>query len=148
MQTQTQTQTQTRFIERTLTELDHVRLTSLVRNNHRGKATGRHKPSIDDVLDGSSIVPSRQVPGDVVTMHSQVLLDDPDVGYTRKITLCYPADAVPATGMVSVLSPVGASLLGLKVGDVARWKTPDGEDHSATLLEIVYQPEASGNYTM
>ncbi len=135
-------------LERTLTELDHVRITSLLRSTQpAGRARAPASP-IADVLDGSAIVPSRQVPTDVVTMHSQVLLEDADSGMQQKLTLCYPADAVPATGMVSVLSPVGASLLGLRVGEVASWRTPVGEERSGKLVAILFQPEASGNYTM
>ncbi|ODU10006.1 MAG: transcription elongation factor GreAB [Rubrivivax sp. SCN 71-131] len=134
--------------ERTLTELDHVRITSLLRSTGGAPRRAKSGSPIGELLDSSAIVPSRQVPTDVVTMRSQVMIDDPQTGMERKITLCYPADSVPGTGMVSVLSPVGASLLGLRVGDVARWQTPDGLEKSATLQAIVFQPEASGNYTL
>jgi regulator of nucleoside diphosphate kinase len=84
---------------------------------------------------------------DVVTMYSQVLLCDPRTGRQRKLTLCYPSDAEPAAGFVSVLSPVGSSLLGLRVGATARWRTPLGDTVEAEVLAILFQPEASGDYT-
>ena len=49
---------------------------------------------------------------------------------------------------VSVLSPVGMGLIGLRCGAVARWKTPAGEEGSAQVEGILYQPEASGDYTV
>ena len=41
---------------------------------------------------------------------------------------------------------IGISLLGLRAGDVARWQTPHGEECSATIESIQYQPEATGDY--
>ena len=108
-------------LERTLTELDHVRLLNLVRRDRRSDGSPAPRLAIEHVLDACAIVPSRQTPPDVVTMYSQVMLRDLTSGQRSKLTLCYPADAEPAAGFVSVLSPVGASLLGLGGGSLARW---------------------------
>lgn len=132
------------IFERTLTELDHVRLQKLLRRD----GPGTRPRAIDDVLDTSALVPSREVAADVVTMHSQVRLQDLRTGQHTTLTLCYPADADPAAGRVSVLSPVGSALLGLRVGSVARWSTPAGEDQAAEVLAMLFQPESSGKYAM
>ena len=135
-------------LERTLTELDHVRILNLVRRDARGDGSLAHGPVIEDLLDASAIVPSRQVSPDVVTMYSQVLLQDLQSSQRSTLTLCYPADAEPAAGFVSVLSPVGSALLGLRVGSVARWATPAGDQKAAEIVAILFQPEASGDYTI
>lgn len=135
-------------LERTLTELDHVRLTNLVHRDSRDRLSSSRALHIGDDLDAAAIVPSRQVSPDVVTMYSQVLMVDPATGQRSQLTLCYPADAEPGAGFVSVLSPVGWSLLGLRVGCVARWLTPAGEERVAEILAILFQPEASGDYSM
>ena len=125
--------------ERLLTELDFTRL-----NNLRG---GQLPPELADTLDSLDLVPSRDVPADVVTMYSQLILEDLASGKRQKLTLCYPADAEPHLGFISVLSPVGASLLGQRVGAVARWYTPNGDACGAHIAELLFQPEASGDYT-
>lgn len=125
--------------ERLLTELDHSRL-----NNLRG---GALPPELADSLDSLDLVPSREVPPDVVTMYSQLILEDLASGKRQKLTLCYPGDAEPHNGFISVLSPVGASLLGLRVGAVARWRTPNGDACEAVVAALLFQPEASGDYT-
>jgi regulator of nucleoside diphosphate kinase len=135
-------------LERTLTELDHVRLLNLLRRDAGGGALSARRHAVEDVLDACAIVPSRQVPPDVVTMYSQVLLEDVRTGRRSTLTLCYPADAEPSAGFVSVLSPVGSGLLGLRVGHVARWATPAGEEKAAEILAILFQPESSGDYAM
>jgi regulator of nucleoside diphosphate kinase len=69
-------------------------------------------------------------------------------GLQQTLTICYPDDAEPQAGFVSVLSPVGCSLLGLRVGDVAHWHPPHGADGAARVLAVLFQPEASGDYTL
>lgn len=135
-------------LERTLTELDHVRLLKLLRRDASGDGPPLQLGSIEDVLDASALVPSREVAPDIVTMYSQVLLQDLQTSQRNTLTLCYPADAEPAVGFVSVLSPVGTALLGLRVGGVARWSTPSGDKKAAEILAILFQPESSGDYTM
>lgn len=135
-------------LERTLTELDHVRLLNLLRRDARGGGSPAQPQALDDLLDGASLVPSREVMPDIVTMYSRVLLQDPQTGQRSTLTLCYPADAEPALGFVSVLSPVGSALLGLRVGSTARWATPTGERKAAEILAILFQPESSGDYEM
>ncbi len=127
--------------DRTLTELDHVRLAALLR---RGQSPA--SAPLSDLLDNADLVPSREVDADVVTMYSQVELVDAGNGERRKLVVCYPADANAETGLVSALSPVGSALLGCRVGDTVSWATPDGREHRATIAALHFQPEASGDY--
>ena len=133
--------------ERTLTELDHVRLARLSRGA-REVSPARAEGPIDGVLDGADLVASRAIAPDVVTMYSQVELADQASGRKYRLTVCYPTDAEPASGFVSVLSPVGASLIGRRVGSIARWRMPNGDEGAAEVLAVVFQPEASGDFTL
>ena len=128
--------------ERTLTEIDHARLMRLVRQAAGTPGAG----AMQEMLENSDLVTSPEVPANVITMYSQVLLQDALGGEPYKITLCYPADAEPAAGFVSVLSPVGMALLGLRLGDLARWSAPGGHERTARVLEVLFQPEATGDY--
>ena len=132
-------------LDRTLTELDHLRLSHLLRSGAQNPTGGEPGP-VETLLDSARLVPSRAVSPDVVTMYSQLMLGFPD-GRQQKLTVCYPQDAEPSAGFVSVLSPVGCALLGLHVGEVARWRTPGGDEGTAEVLAILFQPEASGDYT-
>jgi len=135
------------YCERTLTDLDHARLVSLTRQMRASPLAGG-AANIEDMLDVACLVPSRGVSPDIVTMYSQVLLKDCVTGRRFRLTLCYPSDAEPSAGFVSVMSPVGASLLGLHVGDTARWVSLTGDAGSAEVVALLFQPEASGDYTL
>lgn len=124
--------------ERTLTDLDFARLNKLPQ---------RHlSPGLSHLLANAEVTTSRAVRSDVVTMHSRVTLIDRHTHRRKTLTVCYPTDAEPVAGWISVLSPVGSSLLGLKVGEVASWQTPSGEQCEAQVAEILFQPEAAGDY--
>lgn len=135
------------FFDRTVTELDHVRLHKLMRQRPEAVAHGVAH-TLAELIDTADVVPSRDIAAEVVTMYSQVRLRDLTQGGERVLTLCYPDDAKPERGFVSVLSPVGVALLGLTVGSCARWNAPDGRVSEAEVVQILFQPEASGDYTL
>ncbi len=139
---------ETTVLERTLTERDHARLSNLSNlSRHAPHAAGADArgSAIDEVLGTCTLVASHEVAPDVVTMHSQVALRDLQTGRHQTLTLTYPANAEPSAGLVSVLSPIGSALLGLRVGDRALWRTPSGDEKSAEIVGLLFQPEASGD---
>ncbi len=54
-------------------------------------------------------------------------------GQSRKVTLVYPADADIAQGKVSILTPIGTALLGLRAGQSIDWVANDGRTHRLTI---------------
>ena len=127
---------------RTLTELDHARLAKYA------DADAVYSPAIQAVLDNADLVSPTEIAADVVTMRSRVNVTELAGAGERTLTLSYPQDADPATGCISVLSPVGTALLGLRVGDVANWVAPDGSGGQLQIAAIAYQPEASGEHLL
>ena len=121
-----------------LTKLDHGRLFKL---------NGGHPPErLTEVLDAADIIDSAQVRPDVVTLYSQVRVTQDD-GEQRTLTLCYPDDAEPNAGFISVLSPVGLALLGRCVGAQVSWTMPSGKQRLLTIDALLFQPESTGDYT-
>ena len=126
---------------RVLTELDHIRITNLLK--HPGMAFAAE---LESVIDNAELVSSYQVPPQLVTMNSQVLIADGETDDERTLTLCYPPDTDPDKGFVSVLSPIGTGLLGLMAGQMAHWVTPGGTQATAKILKVLFQPEDNGEY--
>jgi regulator of nucleoside diphosphate kinase len=127
-------------VERTLTPSDHLRMQRLLARQRDGDGVD----ALHEVLQGSDVLPDASpVPAGLVTLGSRVLLQDTArTGAPYQLTLCEPRDARPAQGCISVLSPVGASLLGLRAGQVARWRTPTGYEGAALILTVLFQPAA------
>ena len=129
---------------RILTELDHVRITKLLA---RQSEASEKLAALQQVLEMADLVRSQEVAPDVVTMYARVQVAGADGSLPRELTLCYPADANTETGHVSVLSPIGAALLGLQAGATAHWNTPLGQPETLKVLAVLFQPEASGEFT-
>jgi regulator of nucleoside diphosphate kinase len=103
--------------------------------------------ALEDQLDRTSAVPQDDVDADTVTMNSRVLVRDPDSGEGQVLTLVYEADADPYGENVSVLTTLGASLLGSQVGDVIEWQTRRGP-RRLRIERILFQPEAAGAFDL
>ncbi len=82
----------------------------------------------------ASVVPHGFVPSGLVTMGSKVEFRDDSTGQSRTAILVYPNEADLDAGRLSVLSPVGAALIGLSVGQSIEWQTPSGGWRSLTVL--------------
>lgn len=128
---------------RIVNELDRVRIHRWLRKQPATDTTR----AVAELVDNADEMAPQQVPHDVVTLYSQVLLSEGPGQTPRRLTLCYPPDAEPQAGFVSVFSPVGAALLGLRVGDTATWAGPDGRRETAQVTALLFQPEASGDFT-
>ena len=100
---------------------------------------------LDWELHRATIVEQRRVAPDVVTMNSEVVYEDSATGARRTVRLVYPKDADPSRGWISVLAPIGSALLGLRVGQAIEWQLPIGR-RSVVVVEIRYQPEATGDF--
>lgn len=87
-------------------------------------------------LERARVVPTGAVAADVVTMGARALFED-DQGERHDVTLVYPEEADMEKGRLSVLTPVGAALIGLKVGQSIRWRTRADEERTLTVLEVI-----------
>lgn len=99
-----------------------------------GQAQGHD--DIVDLLDEAQIVPSDELPADAVSLGASVELEDVANGHRHTLTPCAPELSAPALGRISVLSPAGLALMGLRVGDTARWHNPSGADGAARIVAV------------
>ena len=102
--------------------------------------------ALNDELDRAQMCAPEDMPHDVVSMNSQVRFRDLTTGEERVRTLVFPAQMTDSSMQLSVLAPVGAALLGLRTGDTIHWELPGGASAHLEVLELLYQPEAAGDY--
>lgn len=90
-----------------------------------------------DEIGRANIHAVDSIPADVVTMHSKVEFIDEASGADRTIKLVYPRDADIAAGRVSILTPIGAGLIGLRTGQSILWPDRDGRERKLTIVKVV-----------
>lgn len=129
-----------------MTAFDKKRLDELI---EVAREFGEHaRKDLDDLaaeLARVKVLEPEQVPADVVTMNSKVVLQDLDTAKEVTYTLVFPREADFKSGAISVLAPVGTAILGFKVGSIVEWPVPAGK-RRIRIEKILYQPEAAGRY--
>jgi regulator of nucleoside diphosphate kinase len=132
-----------------LTAQDYNRLRHLLAEltrQSRGMQAG--VDTLEDILDLARIVQPEKVPGNVVTMNSRVLYEDVSTGDQGTVTIVYPGDADPSNQKISVLSPVGAALLGEAENSEVELPLPHGQTRRIRISSVLYQPEAQGDFAL
>jgi len=129
-----------------ITETDHDRLQALL-DSEFATAIGpsEYLDNLRMELDRAEIVRPKDVPRNVVTMNSTVVFRDLDTNEKETYTLVFPDSADIANDRLSVLAPVGTAILGERVGDVIKWRVPQGW-RRLKIEHVVYQPEREGAF--
>jgi regulator of nucleoside diphosphate kinase len=126
-----------------ITEDDLTRLERLVASARRFQPLNHdHLVRLQDELERATVVANSEIPGDVVTMNSEVRVKDLDTGRVATYKIVFPRDAHVAENRISVLAPLGTALLGYRAGDVIEWDMPVGKKR-LKVQAVVYQPEAA-----
>ncbi len=109
-------QTQPRI---TLTRPDVARLTDLL--NQAGSHV-RHLllDRLEEEVQRADVVDASAAVG-VVGLGDRVVYENLESGQRREVVLVAPQEARAGTEFLSVLSPIGCSLIGLRQGDVFAW---------------------------
>ena len=83
------------------------------------------------------------LPDDAVTLGSEVDFVDDRTHQLRKVKLVLPAHANIAKGRISILTPMGAALYGLRAGSSIYWPDLDGNERLVTIVRVVQPPKDS-----
>ena len=126
-----------------VTKLDSLRLRGLIADTRSPESPANARlDKLQRVLESAHTVAPEEVSADVVTMNSQVRLKDDHRNEEMTCSLVFPLDALngknPKERNVSVLSPIGVSILGRQVGDTIGGRI--------RIDEMLYQPEAAGDF--
>jgi len=129
-----------------ITEFDKTRLMELLGvAGDFGRRDRKDLDALAEEMKKAQIVSSKEIPPDTVTMNSKVVLRDMETNEKMTYVLVFPKDADIDTGRISVLAPVGTSILGYAKGDVVEWTVPSGI-RRLRIEKVLYQPEAAGDF--
>lgn len=129
----------------TLTEMDFLRLNSLMENQSYLNAREFGIEELENELDRARVIDFPEIPTDLITMNSRFKYHNLTDDKVCEMTIVYPHQADLEKRWVSVTAPLGAALIGLRVGDEVDWEFPDGETRRLKILEVLYQPELNGD---
>lgn len=117
----------------TLCASDHQKLTRLAESKADG--SGSVFDELLAELDRARVVADASLRADVVRMGT-TLDYSTENGESRRVTLVYPGVADISAGKVSILTPIGAALIGLAQGQSIDWEARDGRIHRLTVESV------------
>ena len=117
-----------------LTARDHEKLSFLAR------AAGHTMPDVaavlNEELDRAHVLTKGRHPEHIVCMGCEVEFRDETTGKVQTVTLAYPNEADISSGKISVLTPIGTALIGLRAGHSITWETRTGDLRTLTVLQV------------
>jgi regulator of nucleoside diphosphate kinase len=130
-----------------ITRPDYERLEKLIEiaREREGDINREYLNRLEEELERAEVVEQKVIPPDVITMRSTVSLRDLDTDEELVYWLAFPTEANTDEGKISVLAPIGTAMLGYRRGDVIEWEVPSGV-RRLKVEEVLYQPEAKGDY--
>lgn len=113
-------------------ENDYQRLTSLL-----GKSQLLAADLLEAELARAELVDAGALPPGTVAMGSTVTFADIDNGKETTVTLVYPHEADVGLLKISILTPVGSALIGLRSGDSIDWPLPNGALRRLRIVSVL-----------
>lgn len=114
-----------------IAKTDYLRLMQLIEKTDSDAAD-----ALDLEISRAKIVEDANLPADVVAMNSTLTFSDLDSAEEKTIQLVYPQDADVTQLKISVLSPVGSALIGLKIGGAIEWPVPQGKVRRLKVIAV------------
>ncbi|HWK34654.1 nucleoside diphosphate kinase regulator [Sphingomonas sp.] len=87
-------------------------------------------------IDRAELHTADDLPAHTVAMNSHVAYVDESSGTRRTVQVVYPQDADIDAGRISVLTPIGAGLIGLSEGASIVWPDRDGHDRVLRIESV------------
>lgn len=116
----------------TVSDIDRERLYALL--DHQDSDT-EVVDRLYQELDRARFLAPEEMPADVVALNSRVRFRNEDTGKEHEMSLSMPQDVSNGPDRISILTPAGAALLGLTVGDNIEWPN-NGKKLRLRLIEV------------
>lgn len=129
-----------------LNRLDYTRIKRCITEAQEAKSINKAEAEkLLTELESAKIVKPEDIPSDVVSMNSIVKISFKNNARQVQFQIVYPDQSHLKENKISIFSPIATALIGYKVGDEIEWVVPAGIT-KIKIDEIIYQPEAAGDY--
>lgn len=126
--------------------LDYTRIKNCIQDAHQLKSISKAEAEkLMKELNSAEIVEPQDIPANVVTMNSIVKVSFLHNQNQVQFQIVYPDKANVRENKISIFSPIATALIGYREKDEIEWIVPAGLT-KIRIDEIIYQPEAAGDY--
>ncbi|MDN3637487.1 GreA/GreB family elongation factor [Simiduia curdlanivorans] len=118
-----------------LKKSDYLKLINLLKVEFNSDAIR----ALEDEIDRAKIIADDSIGTDIVCIDSLVTFLDIDSEKEITVQLVMPADASIENSKISILSPIGSALIGLKKHGYIEWPMPTGKIRRMCITEVAHQ---------
>ena len=131
-----------------ISKLDYQRLKDRIVQAQSDPSVSRNQlMNLARGVDSATLLEPTEIPADVVTMNSQVRISYLESHKTLELRLVYPEQVNISQNQISIFAPLATALLGCKQNDIVTLPI-SSRTVKIKIDQIVYQPEAAGDYTL
>jgi regulator of nucleoside diphosphate kinase len=94
----------------------------------------------------AKFVDSKKIKSTVITMNSRFRLKNLGNGFKREFVLVFPDESDPKNNKVSIFDDIGSEIFAHEQGEVIN--LGNSEDSYYLIEDVIYQPEAAGDYNL
>jgi regulator of nucleoside diphosphate kinase len=124
-----------------VSDTDIERLNHLVRDLRHSRFRDQAQVELlEQTLENAEVTWSARFPRDAIKMNSRFRVLDLGTGKKQVYTLVYPEEANVSSGSISVLAPIGISLLGRRQGATIEVDVP-GRVRRLRIERVLYPPD-------
>jgi regulator of nucleoside diphosphate kinase len=113
---------------------DYRGLSALVQSHAANSRISELAERLAEELARAHVLANSHSPDQIVCMNCEVEFRDDHTGSLHKMILVYPRESDIGRRRLSVLTPVGTALIGLRVGDSTTWESPAGQIRKLTVV--------------
>lgn len=112
---------------------------------HKDNTLGKSVKKLAEEMQLAKIVDDTKMPEDVIRFNTMVTIVS-DNGWHKRFKLVLPKHSDVQNGKISILTPMGAAVMGYAQGDLVTWEFPSG--YQKLTIEKVEQENESLNHSM
>lgn len=124
-----------------ITKKDYTRINDLFE-----ECEFQAREALETELERAAIIEDTETPRGLMTMNSKCRYLNVTDNREVITTVVYPKESNAQDGKVSIFAPIGSALIGLQENQEIEWTFPHGKHKKIRLLEVIYQPERSGDW--
>jgi len=117
-----------------MSEADYERIADMALRNERIHPVA--SKLLLEEIDRATLYPVEKLPEDAVALGSEVEFMDNSNGVRRRVKLVFPEQADAEAGRISIMTPVGAGLIGMREGQEISWPRRDGSVRTLKVLDV------------
>ncbi len=131
--------------KKVITKYDYERIQNILANIDTSEYERQIK-KLKEIFKSAKLIDPKKIKSTIITMNTKFKLKNLGNGYKKECVLVFPEDSDKKNNKISIFDEIGSELFAHEVGDVIHFNST--EDAYYLIEDIIYQPEAAGDYNL